>query len=152
MPAISLRSEIERSARTVPIAVVVRRCSRWTATATATDSIGSGWTAPAAADAASDERFHTARPAAIASTVSTRTKDPIHPAGRSAPRRGRRAWRLACLDVPSNGPVQLALFSVTIPQGSPAGEWRPAEPCPDCPRRSVENRSRATAVSSEELE
>jgi len=42
VPGSSLRREIERSARTVPIDVVVCRCSRSVATAAVTDSMGSG--------------------------------------------------------------------------------------------------------------
>jgi len=48
VPGRSLRRVIERNAKTVPIDVVVRRCSRFFATATVTDSIGSGWFAEAA--------------------------------------------------------------------------------------------------------
>ena len=48
VPGSSLRKVIERNARTVPIEVVVGRCRISCASATVTDSIGSGWLAEAA--------------------------------------------------------------------------------------------------------
>ena len=70
---------MERSARTVPIDVVVRRCSRSVATAAVTTSIGSGWFAEAAAEAAMSVYFQAARPAPVATTVARSTTDAIHP-------------------------------------------------------------------------
>jgi len=48
---------MERRATTVPMAVVVGRCSIGLATAAATDSIGSGWFARPASEASIEAGF-----------------------------------------------------------------------------------------------
>ena len=54
------------------------------ATATVTDSIGSGWLADAAAASCMDVYFHTARPAPVPTTAASSSKDPIQPRRMSA--------------------------------------------------------------------
>ena len=73
----SLRSVIERSASTVPIDVVVARCSRSVATATVTASIGSGWLAAAASASWTDAYFHAARPPPVRDDSHEQQKGPI---------------------------------------------------------------------------
>ncbi len=73
----SLRSVIERSASTVPIDVVVGACSRCLATATVTDSIGSGWLAYAAPAACIDAYFQTASATPVPTTATSNTEDLI---------------------------------------------------------------------------
>ena len=99
VPASSFRSVIERSASTVPIDVVSARCSRSFATATVTDSIGSGWLA-SAASAPSNGRstFHAARPRRATARPRAGATDPIRPRrfmGGASPRLARNALRLA---------------------------------------------------------
>src|SRR5204862_5713727 len=59
--------------------VVVWRCSRAFATATVTDSIGSGWFADAAPASCLDAYFHAARAPPVPTTVASSRTDPIRP-------------------------------------------------------------------------
>ncbi len=78
-PATSFLRLTERRASTVPIAAVVSRCLCSRATATAIDSMGSGWLAARAAFASISRCFHAASPAAPSRIPPVSAPDPIHP-------------------------------------------------------------------------
>jgi hypothetical protein len=77
VPGSSLRRVTDRSARTVPVEVVVSRYWWLSAAVAVTDSIGSGWFAEAASAARREDRLEAARPAPVAATASSSREDPI---------------------------------------------------------------------------
>src|SRR5690348_1354373 len=79
VPASSLRSVIDVSARIVPTDVVVGRYCRAFATAMVTDSMGSGWLAAAASAFRTEARFQATRPPAVTASATSRTADPVQP-------------------------------------------------------------------------
>src|SRR6185295_10748997 len=79
VPGSSLRRVIEFSARTVPTDVVVGRYCRARATASVTDSMGSGWLAAAASAFRAEACFQATRLPAVRASVPNRTADPTQP-------------------------------------------------------------------------
>ena len=120
VPGSSFLSVMERKAMTVPMAVVVRRCSRSVAIATVTASIGSGWSAAAAMAFWMVAYFQAPSPTATPSTLSSRSIDAIQPRRLMSLSPGVTAGYSAVI---ARVPPVRNLYSSELPNRAPELPW-----------------------------